>query len=720
MLFTKKPKIIYNEDKGYYKDGFHMIFPSLKLHRKDKRCLVDLINNDKKYAEIINNMYGDSLICETNKVLDKMVCSNPIFFPGCKSKPNQKAYDICGIFKLRNLKIIKVNKRKFKNIIKDFSLNFNGDIISKNIIFNVNKKIIEKYSNNMNSYINLNKHQTSDGKLTEIKELLLLLDNSRYSYEDWNAIMISIINHTDGNEEAYKLFDNWSKDGYNYDEYQNREMFDSYVRKLESGNKYNYSIGTLKYFAKIDNPEKYKLLKSKNKIDYNKIYLEEEYYWQDFINDMSITFNDINHLKKEFKKKIKSVLFMVHNQNDGIFRKIDDENMFNFEKKDLKSYFTYLVQTKKTFNIQQIKIKTLLDDCGLYADVPRYNKLDFKPFTKFYPIQKYSKRDFNCWSGFKSNLLNKEDIDYGKIKLILNHIKEVWASNNEIYYDYILSWFKNIFIRPQLKSKVAVVLRSKEKQIGKGIIINDFIIPYIFGNKMSMSIAGLNPIVSRFNSIMMNKLLINADELSTLTGNYHTTFDVLLKRITDPTINIEIKGGKSFIYPDYSNYIMCTNNDFTLKINEGDCRYFITECSAKYKGNFDYFEKLVNSFNQDTANHFFSYICYYDAKHTDIRNIPMTPLKYSIMKQSLQNPIHYLISQRNITFEEPHIKASLLYKKYKDWCSICNEKPLSNTKFGRCIKPYIKKFKRSCNFYDLNSITLPFINEEFELSEIKI
>ena len=65
----------------------------------------------------------------------------------------------------------------------------------------------------------------------------------------------------------------------------------------------------------------------------------------------------------------------------------------------------------------------------------------------------------------------------------------------------------------------------------------------------------LDCVTSKFNQILMNKLFINCDELSSLSGSYHSTFDVLLKRITDPTINIEIKGGQKFIYPDYSNYL---------------------------------------------------------------------------------------------------------------------------------------------------------------------
>ena len=148
-----------------------------------------------------------------------MACSNPIMFPGCKSKPKNEAYKICCVCKFvkdkREIKWIN-NMKIFKNIIKEFSLNFNGDKINKEHVFSVNTNIIDLYSpRNINNYINLNKFETNDDKIKEIKELLMLLDYSRYNYEDWNSIL-SIINHTNGDENAYSVFDNWCKDGNNY------------------------------------------------------------------------------------------------------------------------------------------------------------------------------------------------------------------------------------------------------------------------------------------------------------------------------------------------------------------------------------------------------------------------------------------------------------------------------------------------------------------------
>ena len=278
-----------------------------------------------------------------------------------------------------------------------------------------------------------------------------------------------------------------------------------------------------------------------------------------------------------------------------------------------------------------------------------------------------------------------------------------------------------------------MVLKSSDKQIGKGIIINDFLIPFVFGTQYSMSVAGLDTITSRFNQIYMNRLLINCDELSTLDGSFHQSFDILKKRITDKTAKIEIKGGRSFIYPDYCNYIMCTNNDFTIKIEQGDSRYFILECSPVYKGNFAYFKELSNSFTQDTANHFITYISRLNTGLTDVRNIPMTSLKRSMMIMSLQSPLRFLLDIVNnsttirasniIDFQNPDqgdlcidelprdmshywICSKNLYNMYQEWCDINNERKLSYQKFGRNITDSIEKKRSNGAKYNLKNITI--------------
>ena len=465
-------------------------------------------------------------------------------------------------------------------------------------------------------------------------------------------------------------------------------------------------------------------------VDYKKLYLESDYYWFDFMEDMVKIHSNFKVLCDTFTENINKVMFRIYDMEKCYVRKISKDDMFNVSDLSLKEVFSYRdVNHKGDPIISTISMKKIMDSIGLISAVKCYNKLDFKPlgaFEKETDLEYNDTRNFNTWTNFKAKLLPKEEVDDEIIEPILNHIKKVWCDDNEDIYKYILSWFKVIFTKPSFKSKVVIVLKSSEKQIGKGILISNFLIPYVFGKQYAITFAGLDTITTRFNEIMMNKILINCDELSTLEAGFHQSFNVLKHRITDNTIKIEIKNGKAFIYPDFSNYIMCTNHDFTINLEMGDARYLMLECSPIFKGKFEYFNKLYETFNQTTADHFYSYICHLE-NTVEIRNIPTTDLKKDIIIMGLQSPLKFLLELHeyiqddissnsefdgdviiymNVRMDKTKTKATDLYKCYVNWCAEQNEKVLSNAKFGREIKKYVVKRKMSCYVYDLTTINI--------------
>lgn len=465
-----------------------------------------------------------------------------------------------------------------------------------------------------------------------------------------------------------------------------------------------------------------------------KLYLNSNYFWFDFMNDMNAYDRGGVHpsyvsLCQVFTDNVNKVMFRVYEMDDCYVRKISVENMFNIDKCSLKEVFRYwdIAEDGSRF-VNKISMRRLMITDGLISSVKCYNRLDFRPFGVFESPDRYddcieNQRCFNTWSNFQAKLLPKDQVDMKLIEPILTHIKRVWCADDETIYKYMLSWFHTIFTKPSFKSKVAMVLKSKEKQIGKGVLISDFLIPYVFGKQYAMSIAGLDTITAKFNELVMNKLFINCDELSTLDGGYHQSFDVLKKRISDGTIKIEIKGGKSFIYPDFCNYIMCTNNDFTIKVEVGDARYLIVECSPIYKGNFKYFNDLANCFNQESANHFLSYISYLDDV-VEIRNIPLTKIKRDMMVMGLQSPVRFMLDLKDymdtdvdddgedsfnfcgVDLSKTATRSSALYRCYKEWCAVNNEKVLSCTKFGKEVNDFVVKKRSDGIKIDLRSINV--------------
>ncbi len=498
---------------------------------------------------------------------------------------------------------------------------------------------------------------------------------------------------------------------------------------------------------KIDN----KIKKEKEKKENSNIneYLKyDNYFWYDFRNDMTkYIFSSLDKLIDVFLKNINKVMFRIISQNDAIYIKVSQKDMFKYLKNIPKENFNFYEINKYGIIINKsISLQNLLIKTGLISKIKIYNNLDFLPYTPFnkLPDHMINNRNINTWTGFDANLIPEIEVDKSKIDMILNHIKIVWANNNIEHYNYILKWFKNIFINPRRKNKVALVLKSYEKQIGKGILINSFLIPYVFGKQYGVSVCGLDNICAKFNQSLMNKIFINCDELCTISGNFHQAFEILKNRITEPTLSIEIKGGDKFDYPDYSNFLMTTNHDFTIKIEPGDKRYFVIECNPYYKNNFNYFNNLSECFTPEVANHFYSYISYYD-NNVEIRNIPMTPIKREMIIAGLQPSLRFLIylndkikyfekeGELSITntneginnmfslegmnttdlpnkdIDNFNIPAKKLYSMFNSWCDNYKEKSCSITKFGRDINKNItKKRFTNCIKYDLNSIKLNF------------
>jgi P4 family phage/plasmid primase-like protien len=102
------------------------------------------------------------------------------------------------------------------------------------------KKKVLNIEKTVDSYYSDDKH---------IKEILDCLSTDRFNYDDWLNVGIALYNT---NPNYFNLWDDWSKksDAYNYDELLKKwDSFKYCKNKL--------TIGSLKYWAKQDNPEQY-------------------------------------------------------------------------------------------------------------------------------------------------------------------------------------------------------------------------------------------------------------------------------------------------------------------------------------------------------------------------------------------------------------------------------------------------------------------------------
>jgi len=435
----------------------------------------------------------------------------------------------------------------------------------------------------------------------------------------------------------------------------------------------------------------------------------------DFVNHLrTTTFPSQQKLKEYFLANVsKYVKFIQFPECFIVNMEKDNEVQYSIEHKIFGtcSYTEIIEDTPCVF------YKSIFDTpISLWADLEVKNKVKLFRNITFNPIETNDK-EFNMYRGFRAQ--DVENVDINLIQPILNHIKMCWANDDDDIYDYIIHWFNHCFTKPWMKSGIVLLLCGLEGT-GKGLLIDNLIIPYIYGDTIACVSQGLSPIVQRFNSICMNKLFICCNEVST-EGGFHTSFEKLKAIITDKTISIEKKGIDIFKdYPNFINFIFTTNNTDSVKLGRTDRRYCCLETSSRYKGQWDYFTTLLDNCNQDTANHFYTFCKQYPITR-NIRNIPRTKLKDDMMmnaKSTIERfveDIQEAINTRNknelIPRDESEflwdtyifsatnkdgeilIKGRDIYKSYSLWCRENNETRKSNTLFGRELKKLVESVR---------------------------
>ena len=95
---------------------------------------------------------------------------------------------------------------------------------------------------------------------------------------------------------------------------------------------------------------------------------------------------------------------------------------------------------------------------------------------------------------------------------------------------------------------------------------------------------------------------------------------------------------------NFLNLMFLSNCESPVRIENTDRRYFVKRVSDIHKGDQAYFSKLVNCLNQDTANHFYTFLMQLDISIFNPREIPETQEKHD-MKVFAMNPIDLFVDE---------------------------------------------------------------------------
>jgi hypothetical protein len=309
--------------------------------------------------------------------------------------------------------------------------------------------------------------------------------------------------------------------------------------------------------------------------------------------------------------------------------------------------------------------------------------------------------NFNVWSGFQAKRIERPESD--GLKLMKSFIMETWANNDQTNYNYIISWFAGLVTNLTSINKIALAMVSGQGT-GKGTLIE--FMELVLRAVNVVSVAGVEKVTGRFNTILQGKRMVNINEMSSTKDEFRSNFDKIKSYITDPTIMIEPKGVNSYTISNISNFILFTNHRDAIVVEETDRRYAIFEMSSAHMNDNDYFGTLrSNCFNQDVADEFYTYLLDFPAVPLNV--IPDTDLRREMINMSKSSPLKFLdaINDDEILKQEvfnlnSYAKASTMYSRYKTWCTDNGERnTMTSTKFGTIVGTRLKKTHKRDGWY---------------------
>ena len=282
-----------------------------------------------------------------------------------------------------------------------------------------------------------------------------------------------------------------------------------------------------------------------------------------------------------------------------------------------------------------------------------------------------------------------------KVQAVLDLVLEIWTSNNEPQFNFIMKWLANMARGG--KNQSVLYLRG-EQGIGKSTF-TDFLRKFVIGPQLCIQ-SGSQPLISNFNYTLFSRLLVVFEELENFSTSQWQGVSTRLKRdTTSDTCTYEEKYQKPFIAKNITNYIINSNVD-AIKDDDGR-RYFILDLSSKLKGNFDYFEKWRDlCFNEEVGKAFFSYLHTIDLTGFRDQDFPETRAKEDAIVKRLDNVARFLKDKYILKFKDLNTSLKELYDEYVGYCSLDGCKSLCKVDFNRRLESYAITSYKSNNTHN--------------------
>lgn len=285
--------------------------------------------------------------------------------------------------------------------------------------------------------------------------------------------------------------------------------------------------------------------------------------------------------------------------------------------------------------------------------VRKYNKFVFHPYTPFQPIDKsiVSVDDFNVFSGYKvsgeGQWLNVDEVDMSLVEPWLYHLKESLCAGSLKGYEWMLRWIQIIFREPRTRTKKVPVFVSEGEQVGgKGTFFNKFLSALILGDeKLSGTQEGLDFLVDNFNAQLEGRILTICEEATTADGGFGNIHSKLKSSVTENKVCINDKHTKRKVVDNFNNFVILSNYDNCVKVNDREERFALFKTSEKpimeKGGKIAYFNWLYKYITKEAALHFYYYVYHLDLSHVDIKDRAINDFYASTVEATASSQVKF-------------------------------------------------------------------------------
>ena len=447
---------------------------------------------------------------------------------------------------------------------------------------------------------------------------------------------------------------------------------------------------------------------------------KDPYTWVDFEGDVrrNSPFGSKDEMESFILNRINRVYARIPPGKHIIKKNLGDELFFlidkpNFTPLKVAYEVVYREAGKLVTRKQKVRLLDVLQDLKL----PLYNRIDFHP-----DIKTLDAKCFNVWRGFQATDL----IDAGQMTLdqvvqepsfrrIRRFFIENISNGHEESYRHLMRILQLMLTRPGQKIEGITVLMA-EQGTGKNLFY-DFMCDYVLGKGLCHLGTGIKVFTGNFNSHLMGKLLVFADEMASNKDDFHAAWQAMKNASSAKQLAVNKKHVDIVTVRNNFYCFFATNNRNAVSLDVSDRRFDIITMNNAYANDTVFFDALYDEcWNQRTGDLFFSWLRHtHEFDDVNYRKRVDTAVRRDLIHLSLPTALKFLVhvrSQRTPDSKQ-YWQAAVLYHEYKKWAARTGEKPCSQSQFGSAIAGYItKKRSASGNVYDLDSINLPNLEDD--------